>query len=131
MIFSLWNPLKTWNQILMNNFSRWVGSTTTIKNLNLGKLRCKVGPLAVLNGVITPVSRFFFHPSYPFIRPFVRVITPFITIVGGPPCGFSLLFVGLNSQHPVEPSEVPYNYICNDDFNFLGRLVKRGPWLYR
>ena len=38
----------------------------------------KVGPLPVITGFITPITR-------PFIRPFIGVITPFIT-ARGPPC---------------------------------------------
>jgi len=37
--------------------------------------------------------------------------------------GFSLLFFG---RYIRQRFEVPYDYICNDDFNFLGHLVK-GP----
>ena len=44
------------------------------------------GPLPVLNGVITPVSRIItpVGPSYLFIRPVTGVITPLITSRGPP-----------------------------------------------
>ena len=43
-------------------------------------------PLPVINGVITPISRVI--TPVPFIRPFIRVIPPFITS-RGPPCNIS------------------------------------------
>ena len=42
------------------------------------------GPLPVINGVITPKKKSY-NPSYPFVRPFVEVITAFMT-GRGPPC---------------------------------------------
>ena len=44
-------------------------------------LPCKVGTKTSYNSIYRG-----FNPSYPFIRPFVGITTPFITVVGGPPC---------------------------------------------
>ena len=47
---------------------------------------CKVGPLPVISMVITPlIGVISYNPSYPIIRPFIRVITPIVTS-RGPPC---------------------------------------------
>ena len=42
------------------------------------KRRCKVGPLPVITGFITPITRVI-RTVKPFILPFIGVITPFIT----------------------------------------------------
>jgi len=43
-----------------------------------------VGPLLVINGVISPISRVF-SPQLPMIKAIYRVKTAFITIVGAIP----------------------------------------------
>ena len=45
------------------------------------------GPLPVINGVITSISRVItYNPSFLFIRQFIANITPFVTGFWGPPC---------------------------------------------
>ena len=43
-----------------------------------------MGPsLRVINGALSPISKLI-TPSYPFINPFIRAITPYITDRGPP-----------------------------------------------
>lgn len=49
------------------------------------------GPLLVASRVMTPSIEVItcYKPNYPFVRPFIRVTIPFITIVGAPPCRYT------------------------------------------
>ncbi len=47
--------------------------------------RVQGGPLPVISRVITPISRVSYNPSYPFIRPFIGVITYNLLIAGRGP----------------------------------------------
>ena len=67
-----------------------------------------MGPLPVISMVISPLIRGY-NPSYPIIRPFIRVITPFITS-RGPPCS--------DSENGVFRGDVP---------NLLIFIFKRTP----
>ena len=60
-------------------------TTTTTKGRNHGTNKpIQGGPLPVISRVVTPFIGGY-DPSYPFIRPFIVVITPLITR-RGPPC---------------------------------------------
>lgn len=77
----------------------------------------KVGPLTVINGVITQKRRFRIEPKLPiYVRPIYRGgfrrggthVTPFITIIRGQPCWGPLVTAHLGCQsHPPPRVEPP------------------------
>ena len=73
----------------------YLGSFPPKKTHNV-KYSIQGGPLSIINGGYN-FHKWGYNSSYPCIRPFIEVITPFIT-GRGPPCMFLLCFF---LRHPV------------------------------